>query len=414
MKNYWHMLGPGLTTGASDDDPAGITTYSQAGAAFGYKFLWTAALTFPLMAVVQEMCARIGLMTGRGLAASIRLHFSRRVLHIVTIMLFAANTFNIAADLGMMAQASRLFFPGASFIVLVIIFTLASLWMQIVLSYRRYARVLKWLAMVLLVYILAAVAVEVDWGRALSATIIPRLKFDHSHWLMLTAILGTTISPYLFFWQTSQEVEDEIMAGRTSIKQRAGIAPEDVKRMRVDVWSGMFFSNLVMFFIIAVCAATLHASGMTDIASAAQAAAALKPLAGSSAYLLFTLGIIGTGLLAVPVLAGASSYAMAESLGWREGLHRKFKQAHAFYGVIIFSMILGVAINLLGFDAIKMLIYSAVLNGFIAPFILVLIVLLAANRRIMKEWVNGKLATGLGFLIILLMAVSGLLTVLSF
>ncbi|HEX9503197.1 MAG TPA: divalent metal cation transporter [Patescibacteria group bacterium] len=409
--DFWHMLGPGLTTGAADDDPSGITTYSQAGAQFGYNMLWTAWLTFPLMAVIQEMCARIGLVTGRGLASAIRHNYSKSILYFTAILLLIANTFNIAADLAMMSEATRLLLP-INFTLLVVLFTAASLWMQIVLSYKRYAKYLKWLALILIVYVFAAFSVGINWHQVLPQVFWPHISFDKSQLLLLTAVLGTTISPYLFFWQTSQEVEEQILEGKISIKQRLVTStPAEVKKMRVDVWSGMFLSNLVMFFIIAVCASTLHASGITNITSAGQAAEALKPLAGRAAYLFFTIGIIGTGLLAVPVLAGSSSYAISESFGWNEGLYRKFNRAYAFYGVIIFSMVVGVIINLLGFDSVKMLIYSAVLNGLISPFILLLILLLASNKKIMKEWVNGKFSIFFGILIILLMTVTSLFTI---
>lgn len=411
LKQYWHMLGPGLTTGAADDDPSGITTYTQAGASFGYKMLWTAGLTFPLMAVVAEMCARIGLVTGRGLASAIRTNYSREVLYFAALLLLIANTFNIAADLGMMAKATQLLIPSANFIVLLIVFTFASLWMQIVLSYKDYAKYLKWLALILIVYIFSAFTVNIDWHQVFLAAIIPTISLDKGHLLILTAVLGTTISPYLFFWQTSQEVEEEVMEGRTTIKQRVGVSRQDIKKMRVDVWSGMFLSNLVMFFIIAVSAATLFSSGIHSISDPAQAAAALKPLAGNAAYLFFTMGIIGTGLLAVPVLAGSSSYAISESFGWKEGLYRKFKQAYAFYGVIILSMIIGLIVNFLHLDVVRMLIYSAVLNGFIAPFILLLIVLLSSNKTIMREWVNGPWTKFFGWLITIIMALASILTI---
>ncbi|MBX4186667.1 MAG: divalent metal cation transporter [Candidatus Doudnabacteria bacterium] len=414
VKEYWHMLGPGLTTGAADDDPSGITTYSQAGAVLGYKMLWTALVTFPFMAVVQEMCARIGIVTGRGLASNIRLNFPRWVLYLTAILLLVANTFNIAANLAMMSEATKLLLPWMNLLVLVVLFTLGSLWMQIVLSYKRYARYLKWLAVFLGVYVVAAFSVKINWAEAIPSTLLPDISFSKNELLLLTAVLGTTISPYLFFWQTSQEVEEQILEGKTTIKQRAAITtPADVKKMRTDVWTGMFLSNLVMYFIIAVCASTLHQSGITGLTSAREVAEALKPLAGNAAYLFFTLGIIGTGLLSVPVLAGSSSYAISESFGWREGLYRKFKQAHAFYGVIIFSMLVGVAINFLKLDAVKMLIYSAVLNGLIAPFILLLIVLLASKQKLMNQWVNRPATTFVGFLIVLLMTGVAILTIIS-
>ena len=411
VKQFWHMLGPGLTTGAADDDPSGITTYSQAGASFGYKLLWTAGLTFPLMAVVQEMCARLGLVTGRGLAASIRTHYPKWVLYTTAAMLLVANTFNIGADLGMMAHATKLLVPiNAS--VLVVLFAAGTLWMQIALSYKKYAQWLKWLAMILFVYVFAAFVSHIDWKQVLSATFVPRFSFNKDEVLILVAVLGTTISPYLFFWQTSQEVEEQIMDGKTTIRQRAEITtPADIKKMRIDVWSGMLLSNVVMFFIIAVCAATLFSQGLTTITDPAEAAAALKPLVGNAAYLFFTLGIIGTGLLAVPVLAGSSSYAISESFGWREGLYRKFKQAHAFYAVIIVSMAIGLVINFLNLDPVKMLIYSAVLNGLISPFILALIVMLSSNRKVMKEWTSHPFITSLGWLITGIMTLASIITI---
>jgi NRAMP (natural resistance-associated macrophage protein)-like metal ion transporter len=411
---YWHMLGPGLTTGAADDDPSGIATYSQAGAQFGYNMLWTAALTFPLMAVIQEMCARIGLVTGRGLASAIRLYFPRWVLYTAAVLLLVSNTFNIGADLGMMAHASILLTPKINVLFLVIFFAAASLWMQIVLSYKKYAKYLKWLALVLFVYVFTAFTAHINWGAALAKAFWPNFSWQKEELLILTAVLGTTISPYLFFWQTSQEVEEQILEGKTSVKARAAVTtPADVKKMRVDVWSGMFLSNVVMFFIIAVCAGTLFASGVRNITDSAQAASALRPLVGNAAYLFFTLGIIGTGLLAVPVLAGSSSYAISESFGWREGLYRTFSQAQAFYGIIILSMLVGLIMNFMHLDAVKMLIYSAVLNGFISPFILVLIILLASNRKIMKEWTNGGVSIFFGIVITLIMTVASVMTIWS-
>ncbi|MEO8065301.1 MAG: divalent metal cation transporter [Candidatus Doudnabacteria bacterium] len=409
--DYWNMLGPGLTTGAADDDPSGIATYSQAGAAYGFNFLWTALLTFPLMAIVQEMCARIGVVTGRGLAGAIGRHNSKWVLYTCAGLLFIANTFNIGADLGIMAEALRLLVP-INFSVLVIGFAVISLYLQIFTAYKSYARVLKWLALTLLSYVLSGLIVRIDWADALKHLIVPTIIFNKQSLILLIAVLGTTISPYLFFWQTSQEVEEQIMEGKTTIKKREiETSPEDIRRMRVDVWGGMFLSNLVMFFIIAVCAATLFSHGMTDIKDAAGAAAALKPLAGRMSYLLFTLGILGTGFLAVPVLAGSSSYAISESFHWREGLYRKFKQAHAFYGVIAVSMIIGLAMNFLHLDVIRMLIYSAVLNGLISPFILGVIVLLSSDRKVMKEWTNHPFVTILGWLITALMTVAGILVI---
>lgn len=412
---YWKSLGPGLTTGAADDDPSGITTYSQTGAAYGFNLLWLAGFTFPLMAIVQEMCARIGLVTGRGLAANIRQYYPKWVLYITTSLLFIANTLNIGADLGAMAKATQLLVPNISFTSLILGFTIISLALQIFTTYEKYAKYLKWLALVLLSYVFSALTVNMDWNEVLTKAIVPTLTFSKDQMFLITAVLGTTISPYLFFWQTSQEVEEQILGGKTTLKLRqVETTKDEVKNMRIDVWSGMFLSNLVMFFIIAACAATLFANGITNITTAEQAAAALRPIAGDRAYLLFALGIIGTGMLAVPILAGSASYALSESFGWKYGLYRKLREANAFYGVIIISTGIGLLINFLGLDPIKALIYSAVANGLIAPVILFLILMMSSNRKIMGNWVNGILTSGLGWIITLVMTIAGLSTILAF
>jgi NRAMP (natural resistance-associated macrophage protein)-like metal ion transporter len=412
-RNYWHALGPGLTTGASDDDPSGIATYSQTGAQFGYSLLWLAPFTFPLMSLVQEMCARIGLVTGRGLAGNIRLHFPRRVIYISALLLFAANAFNIGADLGAMAKGAQLIKPEWNFSLLVIGFAAFSLMLQIFTPYERYARYLKWLAMVLLAYIFSALLAHLDWVEVLKHTFIPTIQFTKDYLLIVCAILGTTISPYLFFWQTSQEVEEMILKGQTSIASRRGTNNKELKKMRADVWSGMFLSNLVMFFIIAACGGILFPHGITEITSAAQAAEALRPFAGNTTYLLFAIGIIGTGLLAIPVLAGSSSYALAESFGWHEGLYRNLKHAYAFYGVIIISLICGLGLNFIGLNPIKALIYSAVANGLVAPVILALIVLLSSSSKVMGEWKNLSYVTVLGWGVTLIMIAAGVAAIWS-
>ncbi len=411
---YWHMLGPGLTTGASDDDPSGIATYSQAGAKFGFQLLWLAPFTFPLMATVQEMCARIGMVTGRGLAGNIRVHFSRRLLYLCTTLLFAANALNIGADLGAMAKAAQLLNPRLNFGVLVVAMTVVSLGLQIFTPYVRYARYLKWLALILLSYVLSAIMAHLNWGEVLHHTVIPSIQFSKDQLLMICAILGTTISPYLFFWQTSQEVEEQILQGKTTLhERRTATSPADVKSMRIDVWSGMFLSNLVMFFIIAACGALLFTHGITDIQTTAQAAQALRPFAGDATYFLFSIGIIGTGLLAIPVLAGASSYAITESFRWREGLYRNLRQAYAFYGVIIISMLVGLGLNFVGIDPIDALIYAAIANALVAPIILFFIITMSSNKKIMGRWVNKRWVTGVGWGVMLLMAVAGIAAILS-
>jgi NRAMP (natural resistance-associated macrophage protein)-like metal ion transporter len=412
--NYWKNLGPGLVTGAADDDPSGIATYSQTGARFGFQLIWLALFTFPLMSIVQEMCARIGLVTGRGLAGNVRQYFPNWVIYVCASLLFVANTINIGADLGAMAQATQLVLPKFNFWLVLAGFTFLSVLLQVFVTYEKYAKYLKYLTFVLLSYVGVAFVVNVNWAVVLKSTFIPSLNFSKEELFIVCAILGTTISPYLFFWQTSQEVEEQILEGKTNLASRLGTDKVQVKKMRIDVWSGMFVSNLVMFFIIAAAAAALNANGITNINTAAEAAGALKPIAGNFASLLFSIGIIGTGMLAVPVLAGSAAYAVSESFGWRIGLYRKLKGAYAFYGVIIFSMIIGASINAIGIDPIKMLIYSAVVNGMVAPVVLVLIVLLASNRKLMGEWTNSKLAAGLGWLVVVVMALAGMGAIYSF
>lgn len=413
-KDYWLMLGPGLTTGASDDDPSGIATYSQVGAQYGFGMLWLSVWTFPLMAFVQEMCARIGLVTGRGLAGNIRIHFSRKILYACTLLLFAANAFNIGADLGAMAKAVQLLNPNLNFYALVIGFAVFSLLLQIFTPYVRYAKYLKWLALILLSYILSSILAHLDWGEVTKHLVVPEIHFSKDYILLLCAVLGTTISPYLFFWQTSQEVEEQVLQGKTTVRSRRHTEASDVRSMRIDVWSGMLLSNVVMFFIIAACGGILFPNGITEIETAAQAAEALRPFAGDATYFLFAIGLIGTGLLAIPVLAGSSSYALAESLGWKEGLYRNLSQAYAFYGVIIISMLVGLGMNFIGLDPIKALIYSAVANGLVAPLVLLLIVLISSNKKIMGRWVNRKPVTVIGWFVFLVMLLAGMATIVSF
>lgn len=406
-KDYWHTLGPGLTTGASDDDPSGIITYSQTGAKYGFSLLWLAAFTFPLMAIVQEMCARIGLVTGSGLATNIRKHFSRKVLYISTLLLFAANTFNIGADLGAMAKVIQLLYPTWNFTIVIITFTIITLFLQVFTPYNRYAKYLKWLALVLFAYVASALLANLDWGDVLRHTFVPSLDFSKEQLLLICGILGTTISPYLFFWQTSQEVEEAIDRGETTVALRKGTNPEQLHNMRVDIWSGMFLSNIAMFFIIAACGAVLFPHGITNIDSAAQAAEALRPFAGDATYFLFAIGTIGVGMLGIPVLAGSSSYAIAESFKWQEGLSKKLRQAYAFYGVIIISMIIGLGINFIGLNPIKALIYAAVANGIVAPMVLIPIVIISSNKKIMGEWVNKPLTKVIGWVVIAIMTLAG-------
>jgi len=413
-RHYWQLLGPGLITGASDDDPSGIATYSQTGAKYGFGLLWLSLFTFPLMAVTQEMCARIGLVTGQGLAANIRKFFSRYVIIIASILLFVANTFNLGADLGAMAKATQLLYPQFRFAYLVIGFTALVLFLQIFVPYQKYAKYLKWMALVLLSYIFSVLVIkDINWAQILSSAVKPNIQFTRDQIILVCAILGTTISPYLFFWQTSLEVE-ELAEQKTNQNQQMPVNRRMVRNMRLDVWSGMFLSNLVMFFIITACAITLNKAGLGDIASAEDAAQALRPLAGDMSYLLFAIGIIGTGLLGIPILSGSAAYAISESLNWKEGLHKKLSHAYSFYGIMIFSMLIGLLINFVGLDSIKALIYSAVLNGLIAPVILILIVLLASNKKIMGDFSNSWLTKTIAWITVALMSVAAIVAIYSF
>jgi NRAMP (natural resistance-associated macrophage protein)-like metal ion transporter len=397
-KEYWHTLGPGLTTGAADDDPSGIATYSQMGASRGFNLLWLSVFTFPLMGAIQEMCARIGLATGVGLATNIRRHFSKKALYFCVILLLFANTFNIGADLGAMAKSAQLIYPRLGFTFLVIFFALFSLGLQVFVPYKKYSKYLKYLSLVLLAYVFSAIAVHINWSDLFRHVIIPTINFNKDEIILICAAFGTTISPYLFFWQTSQEVEEQILKGeKTEEVRRLSTTKEDIKKMRIDNWSGMFFSNMIMFFIIATCAAALFSNGITNIGTAADAALALKPFAGDFAFALFAIGVIGIGLLAIPVLAGSASYALSESFGWKTGLYRKLKRASSFYGVIIVAMILGIVLNFIGLDPIKALIYAAVLNGIVSPVMLFFIVKLSSNGEVMGEYKNKKIGNVIGW-----------------
>lgn len=411
--SYLKKLGPGLVTGAADDDPSGIATYSQTGAQYGTGLLWMAAWTFPLVATIQEMCARIALVTGRGLAANIKSMYSKKVLYFCTILLFLANTLNIGANLGAMAKAVQLIIPSLNFTFLIILIGLLGLLLQVFISYQKYASYLKWLSLALLSYVATGLVIHMDWSVLLHDGLIPHLTFDSNEILLITGILGTTISPYLFFWETGQEVEEQIAEGKTTALSRRGTNDKEIKKMRIDVWSGMFFSNIVMFFIIAVCATTLYKNGITNINTAADAAQALAPLAGQWAFILFTIGIIGTGMLSIPVLAGSTSYAMSESFGWKEGLNKKLKEARAFYGVIIISTILGVLINFIGIDPIKALIYSAIFNGIVAPIMIFFIVGISGSKKIMGKYKNKKITSIIGWSIAIIMKIAAIWAIIT-
>ena len=397
------MIGPGIVTGAADDDPSGIVTYSQAGAQTGFGLLWMAIFTFPLMVVIQEMCARIALVTGKGLAANIKKHFPKYILIPISLMLVIANTINIGANLSIMASVSNHLFPSVPISIWLLLIALVSVGLEIFISYKRYAYYLKWLTLILLSYIATALLVNFDVKELLISTFRPNFSNISDNILIIAAILGTTISPYLFFWQAGEVIEEDVSNGKNAIKQGSQDGTDRIKVMRKDVWAGMFFSNLIMYFIIAVCAETLFKNGITDITSATEAAESLRPLAGPFAYLLFSLGIVGTGLLAIPVLAGSSAYALSETFAWREGLYRKWYQAKLFYAVIFFSVIVGLLISLIGIDPIKSLIYAAVINGGVAPFIILIVLLIAGNRQIMGKNANGLVSNLLGWLLFLVM-----------
>ena len=412
-EEYVEKLGPGLITGAADDDPSGIATYSQTGAQYGSSLIWLAAWTFPLMAMIQEMCARIALVTGKGLAANIKHSYSRKILYACTVLLFAANTLNIGADFGAMAKGFQLLVPNIPFFALVIGFGILGLVLQIFVPYQKYSKYLKWLVISLFSYIATGLIIHMDWSMLLKDSILPHLTFTKTQILLITGILGTTISPYLFFWQTSQEVEEEIKEGKTTVHLRRGTNPAEIKEMRKDVWTGMFLSNLVMFFIIAVCANVLFKNGITNIATANDAALALAPFAGKWATTLFAVGIIGTGMLAIPVLAGSASYAISESFGWKEGLYRKLKEARAFYGIITLSIVIGIIINFIGIDPIKALIYSAIANGIVAPIILIFIVHISGSHKIMGHYKNSKIGNIIGWITTILMGITAIAAIYS-
>jgi len=385
---YFRILGPGLVTGASDDDPSGITTYSIAGAAHGYLFLWTAVITFPLMAAIQLVCARIGLVTGRGLAGTVRQHYPRPLIAGACLILLVANVFNIAADLGGMAEAAAML-TGLPALPFVVVFGVGITVITVYTSYATFAQTLKWLTAVLFAYVAAAFLAHPHWPAVLMATVVPDFHWTRRFVSTLVGILGTTISPYLFFWQATQEVEEEKRRGKKTIAQRRGATTHELADARLDVNTGMFFSNLVMYFIILATASTLHRAGVQDIETARQAAEALRPLAGDAAYVLFAMGLVGTGLLAIPVLAGSASFAVAELFAWRAGLDLKPRRARRFYLVFASAMAGGIALSFLGANAMRTLFFSAVLNGLLAPPLMVLVMLVGGNRKIMGEHVNG-------------------------
>lgn len=404
-KKFLKVLGPGFITGASDDDPSGIATYSQTGAQLGYTQLWMALFTFPFQNVIQEMCGRIGMVTGKGLAGVIRRYYGRPLLSIAVLLLLVANTINIGADLGAMAAAGRLVL-NLPFVVLLLAITAVTLILEVFVTYKTYARFLKYLTFSLFAYIVAALVIHQDWKSIAIATVVPTISFSRDYLMNIVAVLGTTISPYLFFWQAGEEVEEEVAVGR--LRQMGAGVPHvrvrDIREMRLDTAVGMLFSNLVMWFIIVTTASTLHLNGVLSVDTADQAAQALRPIAGNFAFLLFALGIMGTGLLAVPILAGSASYAIAEAFGWKEGLYRKFTQAHGFYGVITVATLIGLIVNFTPIKPFQMLYYTAILNGICAPPLMVLILIIGNNRTIMSKYTNSRFSNTVGWVITAVMA----------
>jgi NRAMP (natural resistance-associated macrophage protein)-like metal ion transporter len=402
FQRFFSNLGPGLITGAADDDPSGISTYSVTGAAFGYAPLWTALFSFPLMSAVQMMCARLGMVTGRGLAGAVRRRYPRWVLWGACGLLVVANVVNIGADLGGMAQVTEMvsgidalyWTPAYALLITVLLF-----WS----SYRLIARVFKWLTVVLFAYVIAAFLSKPDWMEVAHSTFIPHLEWSTAYISTLVGLFGTTISPYLFFWQAAQEVEEEKQRGRSTLVERQGATAKELNHSRTDVLIGMFFSNLVMYFIILTTAATLHAHGHSVIGTAQEAAEALRPLAGGAAYWLFALGLIGAGMLGVPVLAGSCAYAIVEAADHHGSLEDRPKGARGFYAVIGISMVLGMAMNYAGLNAVSALFWSAVVNGVLAPPLIVLVVLLTSDPGVMGEHVNSPLLRYLGWFCVAVM-----------
>lgn len=415
IKKILKSLGPGFITGAADDDPSGIAAYSQTGAMFGYSQAWTALFSFPFMTIIQEICGRIGLATGMGLSGIIRKHYSKWILYSAVFVLFFANTINIAADLSAMAASAQLLVE-LPFTFWLIVLTLTTLSLEIFVSYSAYSKILKYLTFSLFAYIFAVFIIKLDWLKIIKSTLLPTIHFSKEYLLNIVAILGTTISPYLFFWQADEEVEEEIRTHKIASLGRGKphITGKDIKVLRIDTVIGMFFSNLIMFFIIITAAGTLNLNGITNIETADQAALALRPIAGDFAFLLFAAGIIGTGLLAVPILAGSASYAISESFGFKAGLNKKFSQAPTFYFVIAAATILGLLIGFLPIKPFEMLYYSAILNGLCAPPLLILIMKISNNKQIMNGRTNPPISNIMGWMITFVMAACALFVVFSY
>lgn len=419
IKKFFKIIGPGVITGAADDDPSGIGTYSQTGAQFGYGQLWTALFMLPFQTAVQEACARIGSVTGKGIAAIVGKHYGKKVLYAVVVLVLVANTINIGANIGAMAAAANLIVP-LNLAVLAIIFTTTTLLLEIFTSYKVYSKVLKLLALSLFAYPVSVFIVSQPWLQIVKATFIPHFELSFGFFFIITGVLGTTISPYMFFWQASEEVEEERKNHLLKSGEKPRINRGYIRNLRLDNFIGMCFSQLGTWSIIIVAATVLHANGITNIDSAASAAKALEPLvdsfpnAGFLAKVIFATGIIGLGLLSIPVLAGSAAYALAEAFSWKEGLYLKLKQAHGFYGVIIFSTLIGMIINFIGINPMKALVYTAVINGLVAVPLIFLIGRVAQNEKIMGQYRSGWLSKSLVFLTFLAMGTAALVMLVTF
>lgn len=409
LTRFWKLLGPGLVTGASDDDPSGIATYSQAGAAFGLSTLWTAILAFPLMAAIQKMCAKIGLVTKQGLTGTLKKHYPKPILYVMLVFSFPAIVLNIGADIAGMGAVGNLLFPSIDATYFSVVFTVILLALIIYLPYQKIASILKYFCIVMLVYFIVPFLYKQDFKEILKATFIPTIRFDKEFIAILVGILGTTISPYLFFWQASVEVEE-----MKSRKKQLMVNKKIINDMKQDVDFGMSFSGLVMFFIILTTGTVLFKAGVHQIDTVEQAAMALKPLAGNMAYLLFAIGVIGTGLIAIPVLCGSVSYIFAETFEWEQGLDKKFHEAKAFYVIIAISLALGLSLNYIGISPIHALIYTAILYGLTAPVLIAIILHISNNKKIMGEFVNSRTTNILGFAALIIMtAAAGALVYLT-
>jgi NRAMP (natural resistance-associated macrophage protein)-like metal ion transporter len=403
LKKAWNKLGPGLVTGASDDDPSGIATYSQAGAAFGLSTLWTALVAFPLMAAIQQMCAKIGIVTSQGLTGTLKKHYPRPVLYLMLLFSFPAIVMNIGANIAAMGAVGNMLVPSVESSFFSVFFTLLLLGLIIYLPYRRMANILKYLCIAIMVYLLVPFLTQQNISEIVRSTIIPKIEFTSEYLAVLVGILGTTLSPYLFFWQASVEVEE-----MRNNKRHLLVDKKIIQDMEQDVDSGMAFSGLIMYFIILTTGTVLFNAGLHNIQTVEQAAAALKPLVGDAAYLLFSIGIIGTGLIAIPVLSGSLSYIFSETFGWEQGLDKKFHEARGFYVIIAVSLLLGLAMNYVGISPMNALLYTAILYGITAPVLIAIILHISNNKRIMGDYVNGTGLNILGFAALFIMTAAAL------